>query len=60
MAFVRKSGKRYQVRKGDTGELLNSFSGKGAKKRAEMTVFKLHKEHNPKQSNRGKVAAKRH
>lgn len=59
MAFVQKKGKSFQVRKGNDGSLLSSFSGKNAKKRADKEVSRLHRKNMPKSSNRGKSARKR-
>jgi hypothetical protein len=57
MAFVRKSGSRFQVRHGVTGELLSSHgSQSAANKRIEM----LHKKNKPKSTNRGTSARSRH
>ena len=56
MAFVKKSGKRFQVRQGNNNELLHSF---GSREKAEQTVADLHKKFKPKPSNRGKAAARK-
>jgi len=59
VAFIKKSGKTYQVRKGNDGTLLSSFSGKNAKGRAGKELSRLHKKFKPKQSNRGVSAKKK-
>lgn len=56
MAFIVKSGKRFQVRQGNNNDLLSSFS---TRKAAKVEVGKLHKKNKPKTSNRGKSAKKR-
>lgn len=56
MAFVLKSGSRYQVRKGNTGEVLSSFS---SKEKADSEVSRLHKKFDPLAKNRGAAAKKR-
>jgi len=56
MAFIKKSGKKFQVRQGNNNELLSSFS---SREKAEKKVKALHKKFKPKASNRGKNAARR-
>jgi hypothetical protein len=56
MAFIKKSGSKFQVRQGNNNELLATFS---SRKKAESKVQKLHKKFKPKSSNRGKNAARR-
>lgn len=57
MAFVKKSGSKYQVRQGNNNDLLSTFS---SKTKAEAEVKRLHKKNKPKSSNRGGSAAKKH
>jgi hypothetical protein len=59
MAFTEKTKTGYVVKKGNSGEVLTRFSGKNAKKRADMEVAKLHKKNKPKSSSRGKSASKK-
>lgn len=60
MAFIEKSGKSgYSVKKGNSGEVLATFRGKDAKKKAEAEVSRLHRKNMPKQSSRGKSAQKK-
>ena len=56
MAFIRKSGSRFQIRQGNTGELHSTFS---TRKAAEEEIARLHKKNMPKQSNRGASASKK-
>ena len=56
MAFVKKVGRRYQVRQGNNNDLLSTFSGRA---RAAKEVKRLHKKNKPKASNRGGNAARR-
>lgn len=56
MAFIKKSGSRFQVRQGNNNKLIVSVSSRA---KAEKKVAMLHKKFNPKVSNRGKNAAKR-
>lgn len=55
MAFVKKSGTRYQVRQGNTGKLLKSFSSKS---KADEKVKSLHTKNKPKSINRGASASR--
>lgn len=57
MAYTKRSGSAVQVRQGNTGQLLKTFSGKGAESKAQEYVQDLHAEHHPKASNRGAAAA---
>lgn len=57
MAFIQKSGKRFCVKKGNTGETLSCFS---SRKNANTELSRLHSKNMPKQSNRGKSAKKKH
>jgi hypothetical protein len=57
MAFVKKSGSRFQVRQGNNDKVLSTF---GSKKAADQEVARLHRKNDPKSSNRGKRAAKKH
>jgi hypothetical protein len=53
MAFVRKTGKKFEVRKGDNNQLLSSFdSAEEAKKEVE----RLHSKNKPGSENKGKSA----
>lgn len=56
MAFVRKSDGSFQVRQGNNNDLLTTFSGKDAAKKAREEVARLHRKNKPKTSNRGKSA----
>ena len=56
MAYVKKSGKRFQVRQGNNNDLLSSFS---TRKAAEEEMDRLHRKNKPKSSNRGGSARKR-
>ena len=56
MAFVKKSGKKYQVRQGNNNDLLGTFNSREA---AEKEVERLHKKNKPEAKNRGKSAGKR-
>jgi len=56
MAFIKKSGSKFQVRHGSSNKVLSTFSKRS---KAEKEVSSLHKEHNPKQKNRGASAKKR-
>jgi len=60
MPFIKKTKSGYQVRKGDTGELLKSFSGKDAKMNADKEVKRLQKKNKPLSKNRGASARKKH
>ena len=57
MAFVEKKGKRYQVKKGNDGSFLSSFT---TKKAADAERDRLHRKNKPTSANRGKSAKKRH
>ena len=59
MAYVQKSGKRYCVKKGNTGETLSCFTGKEGKMNADAELKRLHRKNMPKASNRGKSAQKK-
>lgn len=60
MAFKQKTKSGYVVKQGNTGKVLKRFSGKNAGRRADAKITQLHAENNPKASNRGKSAAKKH
>ena len=60
MAFKVKTKKGYCIKQGNTGKTVKCFTGKDAKKNADAHITKLHKKNNPKKSNRGKSAAKKH
>jgi len=59
MAFTKKTKTGVQVRQGNNNDLLTTFTGKNAAKRANAEVKRLHKKNKPKASNRGKSARKR-
>ena len=56
MAFIKKSGKSFAVKQGNTGKTLSRFS---TRKAAAAEVTKLHAKNKPKASNRGKSASKK-
>lgn len=50
MAFVTKQGSRYAVRKGNSGEILSTWSTKEA---ADRELRRLHSKYDPERKNRG-------
>ena len=56
MAFIRKSGSKYTVHQGNTGEKHSSF---GSRKAAQAEVDRLHKKNKPKASSKGAKASKK-
>jgi len=61
MAFKEKSGKTsFQVRHGSTGEILSTFHGSDASKKADDEISRLHAKNDPKQENRGASAKSAH
>lgn len=56
MAYVQRSGGRYTVRQGNTGKVLRTVS---TESKAREVVRELHREYDPKPSNRGAAARRR-
>ena len=55
MAFIKKSGERFQVRQGNNNNFLSSFK---TRDKAQKEVKRLHSKNDPKPSNRGNSAKK--
>lgn len=53
MAFIQKSGSKFQVRHGVNGDLLSSFSSQA---KANKELKRLHAKNNPTGMNRGASA----
>jgi hypothetical protein len=59
LAFIQKKGNSYRVLRGAPPfEVLQTFSGKDAKRKAQVKVLQLHREHKPKVSAKGQNAIK--
>ena len=59
MAYITRSGGSYRVHKGNSGEVLSTFSGRMARRDAEAELQRLHRKYDPEPTNRGRSAQRR-